>query len=93
MKHDFVQSVPGNQRRDPGHENKILGDCILYSLQTTTEFINIGERRPLTNERVRLREAAVLKRDARRASLTKFACEEASIVEIAEAAIPVDEHS
>ncbi|MEY9104349.1 hypothetical protein ABH994_005498 [Bradyrhizobium yuanmingense] len=54
MKHDFVQSVPGNQRRDPGHENKILGDCILYSLQTTTEFINIGERRPLTNERVRL---------------------------------------
>jgi len=28
MEHSFVQSVTGNQRLDPGHENKIFGDCI-----------------------------------------------------------------
>ncbi|MEY9590816.1 hypothetical protein ABIA06_003107 [Bradyrhizobium yuanmingense] len=87
------ESVPCNQRLDPGRENKILGDCILYSAQTTAEFISIGERVPLSNERVQLRKAAVLKRDARRASLPKFACEEASIVKIAETAIPVNEYS
>ncbi|SCB51020.1 hypothetical protein GA0061099_101435 [Bradyrhizobium yuanmingense] len=49
MEHDFVQSVTGNQRRDPGHENKILGDCIFYSLQTTAEFIQAsGGRSPMS---------------------------------------------
>ncbi|BCA01155.1 hypothetical protein BDS110ZK25_80700 [Bradyrhizobium diazoefficiens] len=84
--------MAGDQRFDPSHENKVFSDRILHSPQTTGEFIDISERMPFTNERVQLREAAVLKRDARRASLMKFACEEASIVEIAEAAITVNEH-
>ncbi|MDA9503856.1 hypothetical protein XI09_03355 [Bradyrhizobium sp. CCBAU 11386] len=84
----IVQSVTGDQRFDPGHKKKVFRDRIFHSPQTPGEFIDIGERMPLTNERVHLREAAVLKRDARRASLAKLACKETGIVEIAEAPSP-----
>lgn len=66
------------------HENKVFSNSVFHRPQATGEFIDIGERMPLTNQRVQLRKAAVPKRDARRASLMKFACEETSIVEIAE---------
>ncbi|WP_346731020.1 hypothetical protein [Bradyrhizobium sp. 38] len=75
----IVQSVTGDQRFDPGHEKKVFRDRILHSPQTPGEFIDIGEGMPLTNERVHLREAAVLKRHVRRASLAKLACKEAGL--------------
>lgn len=84
--------MPGDQRFDPGDENRSFADDILYSPQTTGKLIDIGDLMPLSNERVQLRKAAVLEADARRSSLTKLTSEKARIVEIAEAAIPVNEH-
>jgi hypothetical protein len=65
---------------------------ILHSAQPAREFAGIGKRMPIADERIHLGKALVLQRDAGGATLLQLAGQKACIVEIAKAAIAVDEH-
>src|SRR5262249_30273369 len=56
------------------------------------ELADIRERMAIADERVHLREALVLERDTGSAALQQLAREQTGIVEIAKAAVAVDEH-
>src|SRR6185295_15972631 len=88
----LVHSMTGDQRLDPCNEDQIVAYRILHSAQPAREFVGIGERMPIANERIHLGKALVLQRDAGRPTLLQLARQKARIVEIAEAAIAVDKH-
>lgn len=86
-----VNSVPGDERLDTRHKDQIVRDCIFYSAQAARELVNVGERMSIANQRICFRETAVFQRDAGRATLAEFASQQTSVVEVPEAAIPVDQ--
>ena len=88
----LVHSVASDQRLDPCDEDQVVAYRILHRAQPAGEFVGIGKRMPIADERIHLGKALVLQRDAGSATLLQLACQKACIVEIAKAAITVDKH-
>ena len=88
----LVHSVAGDQRLDPCDEDQVVAHRIPHRAQPAREFVGIGKRMPIADERIHLGKALVLQRDAGSATLLQLACQKPRVVEIAKAAVAVDQH-
>ncbi|GLS32041.1 hypothetical protein SAMN04488498_12668 [Mesorhizobium albiziae] len=89
----LILAVAGNEGLYPRHQHEAgVRDGVFHSLQSAAQLLDVGERVAIANERIHLREGLVLDAYAARTAFVQVAGDKPSVVEIAEAAVAVDEN-